>query len=260
MEIKFVGGEADHHHIEAYSGVESLSGITRAAVLVAHYAATGNVRFRRPFSSDVRFYLERTEPGSLTFVLSNVARNAERAAQLGRDTTKLLQRVILRATGQAHAAGFGPDDLVVKEGDIDALAEAVEPGLRRAHSWVDAGVKRIEIVDRCEPTVELNLETKEYLETEIEADRLSVQDVSVGALNINSRSGRVYFHDLGRTVPFRAPAAATPRTIPTLSRFLTQYAERTGATVNIQFRRVEYPDSRLKRILIYDCFPIRDLA
>lgn len=102
--------------------------------------------------------------------------------------------------------------------------------------------------------------TKEYLKSEDIDDRSRTQDVSVGALNVNSRNGRVYFHDLGRTVPFYVSREADNRTIPTLSRFLTQYAERTGATVNIQFRRIKYPDGRLKKIIIYDCFAIGDAA
>ena len=106
----------------------------------------------------------------------------------------------------------------------------------------------------------LNEESREYMETEDVVARVDVQDVSVGALNVNSRNGRVFFHDLGRTVPFYVPRDAEPRTIPILSRYLTQYAEKTGATVNIRFRRVRYADERLKRIIIYDCYSIRDAA
>ena len=86
--------------------------------------------------------------------------------------------------------------------------------------------------------IRLDEETKKYLATEYPDEITSTQDVSVGALNVNSRNGRVFFHDLGRTVPFYVPRDAESRTVPTLSRFLTQYAEKTGATVNINFRRI----------------------
>ncbi|UVO54902.1 hypothetical protein [Sphingomonas sp. SUN039] len=256
MEIKFDGAEANQHHIEAYEGVESIAGITRVAGLVAHYAATGKVRFRRPFSQDIKYYFERTEPGSLGLIFSTVARNAGQANALADKASKLLRRVIRRATGQVAERDLTVGDTIIPAGDIDVLAEAVEPSLRRGHAWIDSRGKKISIKSDGYPATLLNSETREYLETEEEAEELDVQDVSVGAVNVNGRSGRVFFHDLGRTVPFRAPKTATARTIPTLSRFLVQYADKTGATVNINFRRIFYPDQRLKRVLIYDCYPI----
>jgi hypothetical protein len=257
MQIKFTGAEADQHHVEAYEGVESLAGITRVAGLVAHFAATNEVRFRRPFSDDIKYYLERTEPGSLDVFFSTVTRGAGQAAALVEKSSKLLRRVILRSTGQVEAGDLVVGDQKIKSGDIDALAEAIEPSLRRSHAWINGRNKSISVKAEGSPSTSLNSETKEYLETEIEGDGLDVQDVSVGAVNVNGRTGRVFFHDLGRTVPFRAPRDAAARTIPTLSRFLVQYADRTGATVNISFLRIFYPDKRLKRIVIYDCYSIK---
>lgn len=262
MRVHFRGGEAEQHRIDLYSGAESLSGIGRAANLVAHYAATGDVRFRAPYSNKIQFYIRGAEDGSLTIILDEMTRIANQALATAKrsQTRQLLQRVIKRAIGQAPAGSLQTDDGLIPEGDIDALAEAATPGLTRAHRWIDLGAKSISIEpDGARPMV-LNRETREYLETEEVSDRVQDQDVSVGALNVNSRNGRVFFHDLGRTVPFYVPRDANPRTIPTLSRYLTQYAEKTGATVNIQFRQVRYQDERLKRVIIYDCYAIRDAA
>lgn len=112
----------------------------------------------------------------------------------------------------------------------------------------------------------LNENTKEYLDSEDIEPRRSAQDVSVSALNVNSRYGRVFFPDLGRTVPFKVPRDAAGRTMSMLSRYLVRYAERAGRRANrpinvhIEFRRVHHTDGRLKRVIIYDCYPIDDAA
>jgi hypothetical protein len=262
MEITFEGGEADRHHIDLYNGSESLSGIGRAANLVGHYVATGEVRYRAPYSDKIRFFLTGTERGSLSIVISEVSRvgsEIQNAAAKIR-ASKLLRRVVRRATGQAEEGPLRAEGVEYSAGDIDALAEAATPGLLRAHRWIDSGRKSITLSPEVGREVKLDSGTKEYLETEEVSEEPDLIDVSVGALNVNARTGRVYFHDLGRTVPFYVPRDASPRTIPTLSRFLTQYAEKTGATVNINYRRVDYADERLKRIIIYDAYPIAGLA
>lgn len=261
MEITFDGGEADNHRIDLYNGSESLSGIGRAANLVAHYVATGEVRFRSPYSDRIRFYLSGTEEGSLSILIAEVSRVGSEAQNLiaKARTSKLLQRVMKRATGQAEEAALRADGIEYPAGDIDALAEAATPGLRRAHKWIDSGKKSITVSPDDAPKIKLNSDTKDYLETEEFSEDTDLLDVSVGALNVNARTGRVYFHNMGRTVPFWVPRDAAARTIPTLSRFLTQYAEKTGATVNIHYRRVSFADDRLKRIIIYDAYPIAGL-
>jgi hypothetical protein len=260
MKVHFRGGEADDHRIDLYTGAESLSGLGRAANLVAHYVATGEVRFRSPYSNKIQFYITGSEDGSLTIILDEITRiaNEARAAASRSKTRKLLRRVINRAIGKAEAGALPTPDGTVSEGDIDALAEAATPGLTRAHRWINTEGKSISLEQEEGRPMTLNQETREYMESEEVSARVDLQDVSVGALNVNSRNGRVFFHDLGRTVPFYVPRDAEARTIPNLSRYLTQYAERTGATVNIRFRRVRYPDERLKRVIIYDCYGIRD--
>jgi hypothetical protein len=258
MRITFRGGEADSHGIDLYEGSESISGIGRAANLVSHYVITGDVRFRAPYTNRIKYLLTGAEEGSLTILVSEVIRlkkGADAAAAKLRSST-LLRHVIRRATGQEDHGSLQLADEEVPAGDIDVLAEAITPALQRAHRWIDQKEKTVDIILDEIKSTEFNIKTKKYLENE-EHDKIDdIQDVSVGALNVNSRNGRVFFQDLGRTVPFVVPKNATDRTIPTLSRYLTQYAERTGATVNIRFRRVKYMDGRLKRIIVSDCYAI----
>jgi hypothetical protein len=258
MEIIFDGGEADQHRIEAYTGASSLEGVARAAVLTAHFAATGQVRFRAPYSFDLEFYISAPEEGSLGFPLGVLTRiegaivRHKRALAVG-----LLPLVLSRATGQAPNDAVDIDGERIPSGTIDALAEAATPGLAKAHTWIDREEKVIRLTANDRTLVQLDSDSKRYMETEIPGERLN-QDVSVAALNANSKIGRVYFYDLGRTVPFKIAREATGRTAANLARYLTQYVDKTGRTVNIEYLPMFYPDERLKRILIFDCYPLDD--
>jgi hypothetical protein len=262
MEIRFNGGEAEDHQIDLYTGAESLSGIGRVGNLVSHYIATGEVRFRAPYDEAVQFLIVDINEGSLRVAVNQVARLSTGAASdLARTkAAKLLSRVVARTLGKVEEGPLQLPDGTVPSGTIDALAEASTPGMLRAHRWINLDGKSVVVDPEGAQAITLNSETKEYLETEEVADDKETQDVSVGALNVNSRNGRVFFHDLGRTVPFYVPRNAEDRTIPTLARYLTQYADKTGATVNIEFRRVKYVDGRLKKVIIYDCFGLEDAA
>jgi hypothetical protein len=172
----------------------------------------------------------------------------------------LLKLAWNRATGSAEDSDALIGDRAYRSGDIDALSEAVSPSLLRGHSWIGHHEQRITIKTGRELLVGFDQKSKEYLKNEIFEEGLSVQDVSIAALNVNSKHGRAFFFDLGRTIPFRVHRNANGRTIPNISRYLTQYAEKTGATVNIQFQKILFVDGRIKRILIYDCYGIGDEA
>lgn len=254
LEITFTGLEARRHHIEANEGLESLAGLAHAATLVAHFIATGTVRQRQPYDDSLRFFFEDTRPGSLTALLGLGGALALGAG--GNAVYDVLKAVLKRATGSGDDGDVESGDRTYRSGDIDALTEAVTPSLLRGHSWIGHHEQQIQIRTGKQILVDFNQRTKEYLKNEIVEEGESVQDVSVAALNVNSKHGRVYFFDLGRTVPFRVAKDANERTIPTLSRYLTQYAERTGATVNIRFKKIFYIDGRLKRLLVSDCYGI----
>jgi hypothetical protein len=254
LEITFTGLEARRHHIAANEGLESLAGLAHAATLVAHFVSTGTVRQRQPYDDRLRFYFEQTRPGSLTALLGLGGALAVGAG--GNAVYDILKAVWKRATGSGEDGDITSGDRVYRAGDIDALTEAVAPSLLRGHAWIDHSEQRISIKRSKAVLVDFSRDTKDYLKTEVVEEGESVQDVSVAAININSKHGRVYFLDLGRTVPFKVDKNAAERTIPTLSRYIVQYADRTGATVNIRFKKILYVDGRLKRIIIYDAYSI----
>lgn len=251
MEIRFEGAEAEAHEIEAYSGAVSLEGISRAATLAAHYAVTEDVRFRAPYSNDLEFRIFAPEPGSLRFPLKAVA-NIAAAADKRKLAAALFLALLARSTGQEADPDVAAEISSVPSGDLDALAEAAAPGLQRAHRWIDRNSKKIVVSDVQEGSVTLDTETKDYLQIEDTGDVMS-QDVTVSALNANNRTGRVYFEDLGRTIPFKVGREATPRTLSNLSKYLNRYVDKTNEWVSIKYLPIKFADGRMKRIVIFDC-------
>lgn len=258
LEFSFSGLEARRHHISANEGLESLAGLAHAATLVAHYVATRKIRQRTPYDNRLQFFFGETRPGSLTAILSLGGALALGAA--GNATYDVLKAAWKRATGTGDDGDLNTDAGPFPAGDLDALAEAITPSLLRGHAWIDHPDQRISIKTGRQILTDLNEVTKQYLKDEIVEEGDSNQDVSIAALNVNSRHGRAFFFDLGRTIPFKVSREAHPRTVANLSRHLTKYAEHSNVRVSIRFKKVLHLDGRLKRIIISDCEPVSDLA
>lgn len=253
MNIVFEGAEAAVHEVEAYSGVVSLEGIARAATLAAHYAATNQVRFRAPYSNDVEFRFSAPQEGSLDFPLKVVSRlGGTIASQKTKTATALFLALLARSSGQEIEQDIKDEIAEVQSGDLDALAEAATAGMERAHRWIDLGSKSISVKADGVTAITLDKSTREYLETE-DIVAVQSQDVTVAAVNANSRTGRVFFDDLKRTVPFKVSRDATGRTLSNLSKYLNRYVDKTNEWVSIKFLPISYPDGRLKRVMILDC-------
>jgi hypothetical protein len=255
--LKYEGLDADEHRIDAQFGGESLAGIGHALTLVSHYAATGVVRQRSPYSEETRLYFTGGKRGSLDWLLQVVIHNPD-AIMVGlgvNGITELVKYVFSRAIGKTPKIENQAVATLDKErsGDLEALIEAVEPALKRGHRVIGESAQQITIINGNNNTVLVGFdpESKAYLEEDVDAGRDS-QDVSVASLNVNSKHGRVYFHDLRRTVPFKIARDAKARTVTQLSRALYNYARKTGRRVSITFSRIEAIDGRLKRILIHD--------
>lgn len=260
MRIKFQGAEADGHRLEAYEGLKSLDGLVRVATIATHYAATGEVRFRAPYSHLLETQLTTIRNGSLEFMFEQASRFVDQiqGALARTKADAIISRLLARGTGQAFEEDLRVDGHVIPPGDIDAMLEAAEAAIKGAHRWIDTNQKSISMIDGDNEVV-IDIGTKEYVDTEITGIQVS-QDVSVAALNVNNKTGRVYLFDIERTVPFAIGRDAAPRTLANLSTYLGRYARNTGETVNIQFLPISTVDGRLKRIVIFDCYDIRDAA
>jgi hypothetical protein len=255
--VSFRGLDADRHLLDAYTGSESIAGISRSLALVAHYAATGIVRHRLPFSEDLGFYIEAIEPGSFNwrYALIGVAAPTIGLGLATNGIYDLGKLVLSRATGQETTQIDTQVSRIdaVRGGDIDALVEAVGPALKRGHSGIGDTANQIVIVngDNNNTLITFDAASKDYISQTVDGT-IDYQDVSISALNVNDRTGRAYFVDLHRTVPFLIAREAEPKTMSVLSRGLNNYANKNGATINIRFKRLNAIDGRLKRIIIYD--------
>lgn len=257
LEITFSGLEAQKNHIEADEGLESLAGMAHAATLVAHFVATGKIRQRTPYDNRLRFFFQDTRPGSLTALLELGGALAIGVA--GNAVYDVLKATWQRAIGIGEEGDLETEAANYRSGDLDALADALSPSLLRGHSWIDHPQQIIKIRTGRQIISEFNQLTKRHLKEEIFEDDVNNQDVSVAALNVNARTGRVFFFNLGRTIPFRVPKDANGQTIPNLSIYLTKYAEKNPKRVNIEFQKISRLDGTLKRILIKNCKEIDEI-
>ena len=216
LDLHFSGELADAHLLPAVEGTQSLEGIARSVTLICHYVVTGRVRYRAPFADDFGFVLEAFEPGSfLTRFRLTVGSGKTAtwmaaagvvAAQgvLGNFTYDIIKTTFNAAVGTPTEPGT-PEVAHLLErrpGDVDALREAVKPALRRGHAVVGNGANSITIVGDGNKVVIMNQATKEFLEQQPFQNTPEVKVVSVGMLNANSRYGRAFDRELGRTVPF----------------------------------------------------------
>ena len=254
LTISFQGLDADDHRIEAYAGIESAAGIARALTLIAHFAATGKVRHRFPFSENSTVYLEGTEEGSFNWKMVVTVVGSLGLGMSGNALYDLTKAAVHSALGEVYEPENQSVSTVVarRSGDFDSLVAAIEPALKKAHYGVGETATTITIRDNStrEIIVRLDENSKAFLLDSIDAG-LSEQDVSVSSLNVNDKTGRAYFLDLHRTIPFRISKDADSNTISVISASLDRYANQQNAPIRLSFKKIETTDGRLKRVEVY---------
>jgi hypothetical protein len=256
IRAKFEIEEPSSHRLPAYEGSQSIQGIARGLVLATHFAATGVVRHRAPFSSDLQVYIEPPRRGSLEAIYQIVSDPAVQVAgTLGISVTgaflydfmkTIFSRSVGKSTDPSNAGVQEIDD--TRSGDMDAI----EPSLRLGHKAINYGANNIVIIQGDNNVVKLDHNTKEYVERSELSQIVEEQDLSVGSFNANSGYGRVYFHDLAKTVPFIIHKEAEPGTRGAISYSLDRYANHRPSDVPVRFIRVQAADGRTKSIVIVD--------
>jgi hypothetical protein len=262
MRIKFDGEEADNHRLEAYEGIKSIEGLIRVARIATHYSATNEVRFRAPYTNLLEAQISSIINGSFEMLFDYASRITDSVTSGAAKSRAeaLFNYLVRRGTGQlpntedTDFIEIGGEKMA--SGDVAAMGEAAESGLKAAHRWINKETKKISLIDGHSKIV-LDKKTKIFVEEEIIGPEMT-QDVSVAAINVNSRNGRVYLFNEGRTVPFQVHRDANPRTISNLSRYVLKYADKKPETVNIEFQPIYHINEKLKRLIIFDCFEASD--
>jgi hypothetical protein len=223
--------ESDEHLLPADEGGWSLEGMGHAATLVTHFLIEGKVRYRAPYSDKFQIYISPPKAGSweAQFVIGLISPEAWAGAAVGASLSlptlafKLLKRVSRRATGQPTQNDETKAIEEAHTGTFDALVEAAEPALIRAHKVIKSKRTNLTLA-AAGMKFEFNSETKSYIETNIIDQSTSRSVGNVASLNVNRRTGRIFIDELGRSVPFLVHRDADSDTMISLARSLENYA------------------------------------
>lgn len=270
MEIKakFEGGVTDRHVLPAIEGSQSLEGLSRALTLTSHYLITSTVRKKYPFDTSARIYLGPPKAGSFDAIysllsdkdtfLTTTFYGTLGVGVFGAFLKDAVQLVFNRLIGKDHKPTT--DELKrmldAKPGDFEALGEAVEPALVRAHSVINNGAGTINIISGGTNIIHLNEASKTYLSTTLEDNQVRQKAVSCGMLNVNTRNGRVYDEELQRTVAIKISKNATPTTMTALAESLQRYSSRkfgiSGSEVIISYTFEADQNGIIKKYIVLD--------
>lgn len=239
FEILFEGDLADAHKLPGLEGTQSLEGIGRSLTLISHFAATGEVRQRFPFSDAFSVNLLAFEAGSFRTIFGVTIDTTATLKWLapvigvgivqgvaGNIAYDLMKYTFSSATGQAADKSPMVAELESKRsGDVSALQEAITPSLKRSHSVINSGAQQITINGNGNVVTIYNQESKEFLE-EDKFDLLpEVKIVSTGMLNVNTRNGRVFDYEHHKLISIFVARDCTVRAMPNLARSLQLYAK-----------------------------------
>lgn len=251
---------SDDHLLPADEGGWSLEGMAHAATLVTHYLVEGKVKHRAPYSDKFKIYIGPPKAGSWEAQFMMALRSPEvwagavAGASIGLPTLafKLLRRVSNRATGVATKSDETRAIEEANPGTFDALVEAAEPALIRAHRVVTTQSTSLNFSAGAFQFA-FNRETRSYIETNEFDEQASRSVGNVASFNVNRRTGRIFIDELGRGVPFLVHKDAEQSTIMALARSLENYASTrlANSDVTIRYRAKRAADGTIKNIVIY---------
>jgi hypothetical protein len=238
-------------------GAWSLEGISHAATITMNYFIEGKVRRRAPYNNfrifmapprdgswAADFLVQLQSPGTWAGVAAGLSVNVP-------TVFKVFKRLANRATGVKPDTDEGAAFEERHQGTFDALVEAVEPALVRAHRVIESKSSTLTL-SAGSVGFTFNTETKRYIESSIVDPARTVAVGNVASYNVNGRTGRIFFDELGRTVPFKIAKDAGPQTEVALARSLENYANKRFANKDIRItyiaRRAE--DGSIKSILV----------
>jgi len=245
--------------LPADEGAWSLEGMAHATTLITHFALEGKIRRRAPYSDKFRLLIGPPRNGSWVadFFIQLAGSEVWAGAAAGAAVSsvpglfKLIRRISKRATGQEDQDDGASVLEKGKPGTFDALVEAVEPSLLRAHRVIHNERTHIEI-RAGGVSIEFDRSTRRYLEmTEIDdAPRIIMENVA--SYNVNNRTGRVFINQLGRTVPFQLIKEIDKNSEISIAQSLQNYTVNRLANSDLEIRALAKRayDDRIKSVVI----------
>ncbi len=264
LTASFRGGDAEHHLLPAYEAIETLYGISRSVLITVNYISEGRVRYKNFPYDNYRLNLLTNRDGSFETIFE-VIYNLEAmtvlgvvaGGVLGNLTTDLLKTVFRRSIGGEGVASITQleEEGRLRSGDVEALIDAVEPSMRKAHTSIGRGSDSIFVISGDNNVVNFNHASKSYVSTSVRDDEVFAKRFSIGSFNANDGTGRAFDFDLGRTVPFQIAKGADVESIRSISESISSYAlKRAGldltSNLALRYTRLLSVDGRVKKIYI----------
>lgn len=261
--LKFDGDEADRHRLPAHQGSQSIEGMAWALSLLCNYAASGEIRHRGRLDDRIQLFVTPAQRGSYTTDIIAIAtepQNIFLTTIVGTYAVATLTDAINGLIKHAYKRVCGLIDSDEKienqklerlpSGDIEAVIDAIEPSVKRAHSAINSGADSLTFQRARTPIITMDGATKEFINTNIIVPGITRQTVSIGALNVNSGNGRAYLPETGKTVPFSVVKEPANGTYGVLSQSLNHYARGRDSQIYVDCREVLGVDGRTKKLII----------
>lgn len=271
LRVRYTGGLADDHSLPGYDGVTSIDGITRAVHIATHAYMTGEAVSRATALKRASIILKPARQGSFIFDLwvimeANPATTGVVAALASAPFYDFITTAFKRATGSLDAEPTTPHLRKLYERreppplkkppvDLDVLAETLEGSLQDAHRPIGEGeaIGQISIGSPRQDFIELNEDTKDWVNTRDEAVGIEVLKGNVTRYNSLSRNGRAYVDQLQRVVPIRPDGDFPVGDLAHLTWSLHGSNVGAPSKIDMRARKVSSASGKVKRLLLSDC-------
>ncbi|SIO29038.1 hypothetical protein [Vannielia litorea] len=258
--LKFSGGDADNHKVDAYAAAQSLEGIVWALTIITHYGVSGKLRQRGDLSSSVRIFITPPKRGSVFYGLEVwIQENAFLAGMVGGYAVNtvtpfingLVSYVLNASLTGIRQIPHGAKKYIgrLKDDEVDDLIARVEPPLTRAHAAIGKSVDLLQLTYRTKDLATLDLDSKRYLEARAREDFQTI-DTNITSFNVLTGNGRLYHPDEKQTVPFSLSPQAMLGTPQVLTLSMSQYASGNRGVIRLTAQRVQNIDGRLKQLIV----------
>jgi len=258
--LKFEGGDADRHQLEAYPAAQSLEGIIWALSITLNYGVTGKIRQRGDLSRACKVYISPPKRGSVLYELNILVQdNPFISIVLGGWAMNTATPYINALIGYVFNSALGVASVIparatkyfkkLNEEDLQKVVHRIEPPLTRGHAAIGKTASTVSLRAKNTDLVLMDADTKSYLEARLK-DEFYYLDANVTSFNILTGNGRLYHPDEDCTVAFSLSADPFAGTKNTLIESMQQYSAGRCGIVRMTTQRVETKEGRLKKLIV----------
>lgn len=270
LRVSYRGGLASDHLLPSYDGATSIYGFSQGVAIATHAFLNSEVVSRATALKKAKIVMKPARQGSFIFELIILMEAYPATSTAGVALSApvfydFIKASFKRATGFLDAEPEtthlkkiyqrkDPPPLKKPPVDLDELAETLEGSLQRAHRPIgDEGtIQQIDIGSPKQKLIELNADTKDWVNTQETDARLEVFTGNVTRYNTISRNGRAFVDQLDRVVPVRPDGDFSAGDLQFLTWSL--HGSNIGTRNKLEFRarRVVSASGKVKRLLLSD--------